>query len=97
MNKSLKEVNWDIKGLVIGIIDRREKMIKWGEGTKDDLLGILLESNLKEIEEHGDNKNIGMSIEDVIEEWKLFYLAGQETTSVLLVWAMVLPGQNQIW
>ncbi|RXI02860.1 hypothetical protein DVH24_002938 [Malus domestica] len=26
--------------------------------------GEVLESNLKEIEEHGDNKNIGMSIED---------------------------------
>lgn len=86
-----------MRALLMGIINKREEAIKAGEATKDDLLGVLMESNLKEIKEHGSNKKVGMSMHDVIEECKLFYLAGQETTSGLLVWTMVLLGQYQNW
>nr|GMD31849.1 cytochrome P450 CYP72A219-like [Ipomoea batatas] len=92
MNAIEKEVNSSIRG----IIDKRMKAMQSGETKNDDLLGILLETNLQEIRLQG-GKEFGMSIEDVIEECKLFYFAGQETTSVMLVWTMVLLSRFQDW
>ncbi|KAL6198993.1 hypothetical protein ACLB2K_028781 [Fragaria x ananassa] len=98
MNRRMKQIDKEIRGLLKGIIAKREQAIKAGEATKDDLIGALLESSLNDIQENGkNNKNVGMSIEDVIEECRLFYFAGQETTSVLLVWTMILVAQNQDW
>ncbi|KAH1120679.1 hypothetical protein J1N35_003839 [Gossypium stocksii] len=80
-NREVKMKHKDIKESLREMINRREQAIKAGEESNEDLLDILVESNIREMEA----KNMGMSIEDVIEECKLFYFAGQETTSVLLV------------
>ncbi|KAH9611602.1 hypothetical protein KSS87_007785 [Heliosperma pusillum] len=97
-NKQMKKVDGEIQSLLKGIIDKRKKAMDDGEAAKADLLGILLESNLKEIQSHGTrNKHLAMSFKDMIDECKLFYFAGQETTSVLLVWTMILLSKYQDW
>ncbi|KAK4285813.1 hypothetical protein QN277_002460 [Acacia crassicarpa] len=95
--KRLTKNDRDIRASLMGIINKKEKAMEAGEAPKDDLLGILLESNHKEIEQHGNSNDNVMTIEDVIEECKVFYSAGQETTSVLLVWTIVLLCKYPEW
>ncbi|KAK9071516.1 hypothetical protein SSX86_010085 [Deinandra increscens subsp. villosa] len=95
-NRRMKAIDKAVNSLIGSIIDGRLKEMKAGEGNYDDLLGIMLESNIKAVEQH-QNKTHGMTINEVIEECKLFYFAGQETTSSLLVWTMVLLSRHQEW
>ncbi|KAG5545981.1 hypothetical protein RHGRI_018221 [Rhododendron griersonianum] len=68
-----------------------------GEDGCTDLLGMILKSYLKDEHQKQESQNITLTIEDIIDECKVFYLAGQETTAVLLVWAMVLLSKHQKW
>lgn len=97
VNRRINEIGKDIKSSLKDMINKRVKILKEGGENKNDLLGILIETNHKEIKEHGNNVNVGMNIEDVIQECKLFYFAGQETTSTLLVWTMVLLSRYPEW
>lgn len=58
---------------------------------------MILKSYLKDKHQKQESQNITLTIEDIIDECKVFYLAGQETTTVLLVWAMVLLSKHQKW
>ncbi|CDP15973.1 unnamed protein product [Coffea canephora] len=95
-NKRMKDIEKEIQAKIRDIINKRVKALKAGETSNDDLLGIMLESNFKEIDLHGD-KSFGMTMQDVIDECKLFYFAGQESSSTLLVWTLVLLGRHREW
>ncbi|CAE5967293.1 unnamed protein product [Arabidopsis arenosa] len=90
-NRRMKAIDREVDVILRGIVSKREKAREAGEPANDDLLGILLESNSEE------SQGNGMSVEEVMKECKLFYFAGQETTSVLLVWTMVLLSHHQDW
>ena len=90
----MKETGTEVEALIKEIINKRVDAMKLRETSNDDLLGILLDSNYKEIKEY---ENSGLSIQDVIEDCKFFYFAGQETTANLLVWTMILLGQHTDW
>ena len=92
----MKTIHKDVQVLVLGIMHKRMKEIEAGKAKNDDLLGLLLESYLNDIQQVGDKKS-GMSMEYIIEECKLFYLSGQETTSALLVRTLILLSQHLDW
>ncbi|PKU64681.1 Secologanin synthase [Dendrobium catenatum] len=79
------------------MIEQREHAIKNGEPKTDDLLGLLMESNRRHAQERDHLQDASLTTEDVIEECKLFYFAGQETTSVLLTWTMIVLSMHPNW
>jgi cytochrome P450 len=72
----MREVNGEIVGLLRGIIEKRERAIEEDRLSGDDLLGLMLQSK-----KDTETSSMRMSTEDVIEECKLFYFAGMETTT----------------
>ena len=88
-NKRRYTIDNDIKATLRDMIRRKEQSMRDGELDNNDLLGLLLQCK--------QQSNNGMTIEDVIEECKLFYIAGQETTAILLTWTMILLSIHPNW
>ncbi|KAL1560581.1 unspecific monooxygenase [Salvia divinorum] len=94
-NRRMNHIRNEVESLLLDLINKRMKAIEAGEATTHNLLDMLLESNFKEMQEKGNK--FGMSLQDVVEECKLFYIAGQETTAALLVWTMILLSKHSDW
>ena len=86
--RRIKEIDKTVMKLVKGMVEKKEKAMKEGRSIKKDLLGLLLGSI---------NNNVGMSMNDVVEECKLFYFGGQITTASLLAWTMMLLAKYTDW
>lgn len=88
-NRKMRRNNREVESILREIIGKRIQAMEQGEGTKDDLVGLLLETNMRD--------DMGMTIEDMIEECKVFYFVGMETTLVLLMWTMVVLSMHPEW
>ncbi|BAB19083.1 cytochrome P450-like [Oryza sativa Japonica Group] len=93
-NRRLREIEREVSKLLRGIIGKRERAIKNGETSNGDLLGLLVESNMRE---SNGKAELGMTTDEIIEECKLFYFAGMETTSVLLTWTLIVLSMHPEW
>jgi cytochrome P450 len=92
----MKAINNEIESILLSLIGKRMQAMQEGENTKDDLLGLMLESNMRDIDENGQSIT-GMTIKEIVEECKLFYFAGTETTSILLTWTMIVLSMHPEW
>ena len=72
----------------------REIIRNHGDET-NDLLGILLAANRKELS--GSQTNLSLTIQEIVDTCKMFYLAGYETTATLLTWITMLLAVNPEW
>ncbi|KAH9755239.1 putative cytochrome P450 superfamily protein [Citrus sinensis] len=94
-NKRRRRLNTEITAMLRNVIEGKANALKTGKSRVDDLLGLLLQ--YCENENESSTRTIGLTIEEVIEECKAFYLAGQETTSSLLTWTVVVLAMHPDW
>ncbi|KAG5521334.1 hypothetical protein RHGRI_033777 [Rhododendron griersonianum] len=82
-----------IREAIIGMIDKREEKITRGEENNygSDFLGSLIKAN------HDPDEKNRISIDDMVDECKNFYLAGQETTNGVLAWSIFLLAIHTDW
>lgn len=93
-NRKMKVLNKEMIDQLSRIVKKREETLKRGEKVnKDDLLSVLMEATRKEMQEEGS----GMSMEEVIDECKVFYSAGADSTARLLVWTIVCLSKHTDW
>ena len=88
-NKRRYNIDNEIKAILREMISKKEQAMQDGQLENNDLLGLLLQCK--------EESNKGMTTEDIIEECKLFYFAGQETTATLLTWTMILLSMHPDW
>lgn len=88
-NKRRYKLDNEIKAILREMIRKKEQAIENGEVGADDLLGLLLQCT--------EQEQNGMTVEDVIEECKLFYFAGQETTANWLTWTIIVLSMHPSW
>ncbi|MQM08980.1 hypothetical protein Taro_041839, partial [Colocasia esculenta] len=93
----MREIFKEVRGIFGELIIKRERAMQAGSGGMNDLLGLLLESNLERLQEDGNSKGVRMTTDEVIEECKLFYAAGEENTAGLLTWTIVALGMHPDW
>ncbi|OVA08360.1 Cytochrome P450 [Macleaya cordata] len=99
-NKRRMNLDKEMKAMIRELIDKKEQAMRNGKSSSDDLLGLLLQCNNPNDQQgnvSNSNSTIRMTTEEVIEECKLFYIAGQETTSAWLTWTMVVLSMHPDW
>lgn len=87
------ELEKRVRKSVLGIIKKREeKAMDEGEGFGSDFLGLLLKAH-----HQAEDEKQRVSMEQIIQESKGLYFAGQETTNSMLAWTMFLLALNPSW
>ncbi|KAL6294893.1 hypothetical protein ACE6H2_003035 [Prunus campanulata] len=82
-----------IRDTIAEIVKKRENKAMTGEADEfgSDFLGVLLKAH------HDTNENQRISFDDIVDECKTFYFAGQETTNALLAWTVFLLALHPDW
>jgi PHYB activation tagged suppressor 1 len=87
------KIEKEMRNCIIEIIREREEKVMSGEEDSfgSDFLGLLVKAH------HDSNVNQKISVDDLVDECKTFYFAGQETTNTLLAWTILLLAMHTDW
>ncbi|MBA0827651.1 hypothetical protein Goarm_012411 [Gossypium armourianum] len=88
-----EELSKGIQDCVMKIVKKREDKVKNGEANSfgNDFLGLLVKAY------HDPDQNNRLSMEDLVDECKTFYFAGQDTVNSLLAWMVFLLAIHGDW
>ncbi|MBA0647545.1 hypothetical protein Goklo_015394 [Gossypium klotzschianum] len=88
-----EELSKGIQDCVMKIVKKREDKVENGEANSfgNDFLGLLAKAY------HDPDKNNRLSMEDLVDECKTFYFAGQDTVNSLLAWMVFLLAIHGDW
>ncbi|TYI38463.1 hypothetical protein ES332_A02G029400v1 [Gossypium tomentosum] len=88
-----EELAKEIQDCVMKIVKKREDKVVNGEADSfgNDFLGLLVNAY------HDSDKNNKLSMEDLVDECKTFYFAGQDTVNALLAWTVLLLAIHGDW
>uniref|UniRef100_M8ASM2 Secologanin synthase n=1 Tax=Aegilops tauschii TaxID=37682 RepID=M8ASM2_AEGTA len=64
-NRKMHQINNEIESILHGLIEKRMQAMQEGENTNDDLLGLMLESNMRTSDENGQSIS-GMTIKEAV-------------------------------
>ncbi|KAL2489824.1 Cytochrome [Forsythia ovata] len=90
-NRRAKQIMSELKILFMERINDKTNAIKERRTKGDNFFDVILE--LDQVAEAHGIKNV----DDVLGQLKLFYFAGFESTSMMLVWTMILLSIHQDW
>ncbi|KAK7401184.1 hypothetical protein VNO78_12505 [Psophocarpus tetragonolobus] len=88
-NKRMFQIYNQVRTILKDIIKKKENEMMKGEIKGESLLSSLLQCQRQ--------NNNSLTMEHLIEECKLFFFAGQETTANLLTWTMVVLSMHENW
>ncbi|KAI3731698.1 hypothetical protein L1987_62887 [Smallanthus sonchifolius] len=80
-----------IRKSFIDIVEKREKDSGEVDCFGDDFLGSLMKAH------YSVDECYKVTMDDMIDEFKTFYIAGHETTTGLLSWSMFLLAIHTVW
>ncbi|GFP79482.1 cytochrome p450 72a15 [Phtheirospermum japonicum] len=95
-NNRRKELDHKITSMLRSLVETKANIMSKSETNEDNLLSLLLQSNNENNPQVSTSKHM-LSMDDVIEECKQFYLAGHETTSSLLTWTVIVLAMHPDW
>ncbi|XP_050237844.1 cytochrome P450 CYP749A22-like [Mercurialis annua] len=89
-----KRLEQGVRKSFINMIKKREEAAMMDQSANrygTDFLGLMLKAH------HEADKAKNLSLDDLIDECKTFYVAGHETTASLLTWIILLLAMHQDW
>ncbi|XP_061993264.1 cytochrome P450 CYP749A22-like [Rosa rugosa] len=87
------KVEKEIRNSILEIVKQREKkaVAEKEDDFGSDFIGLLLNAH------HDVDDRSKISVDDVIDQCRAFYFAGQETTNGLLAWTVLLLALHPDW